>query len=105
MPLTLLQSASDLQWHVKRQFTPKVDPGHSIKHTATKIYTCKIYNKKQATNINYCLNHNIVVKLHDLYTQFPRNVRLSHRGITVFCRIIMTFLIIASYKYICLLTY
>jgi len=32
----------------------------------------------------YRLNHAIVVKLYHPYTLFPRNVRLSHRGIATF---------------------
>ena len=46
----------------------------------------------------YRLNHAIVVKLYHSYAQFFRNVRLSHRRIATFWRVV-TFLIIAFHSY------
>ena len=46
----------------------------------------------------YRLNHAIFVKLYHPYTQFSRNVCLSHLQ-TATVRRIVTFLIIAPYKY------
>jgi len=46
----------------------------------------------------------MVIKLYHLYAQFPRNVRLSYRRIAIF-RCIVTFSIIAPYKYSDLLIY
>ena len=49
-------------------------------------------------NSYYRLNHVIVVKLYHLYTQFPRDIRLSHWRIVTFSAH-HDFLIIAPYKY------
>jgi len=38
-------------------------------------------SERYAENFNYRLNHAMVVKFYHPYTQFPRNVLLSHEGI------------------------
>jgi len=59
-------------------------------------YTSKNTTVKQENEIveRYRLNHAIVVKLYHCYTQFPRNVRLPHRRIATFFRLIVTFLLL-----------
>jgi len=75
--------------------------------TQYKKLISKLDRRTLLTNSNYRLNHAIVVKFYEPYTQFPHDVRLYHRRIATFSLlrlvntltyVLISFLLITIYE-------